>query len=103
MGVMKISSFFNMDELVKSCKTYLTSEQLNAFDLCVLYCEVRDDNTDFDDMRSFLTNLIPNKIDNEILCKVLKEIWISPSKLTKTTQNNQVLKTNLRLKYNDAA
>jgi hypothetical protein len=42
MGVMKISSYFNMDDLVKACKNYLTSDVLNAFDLCVLYCEVRD-------------------------------------------------------------
>jgi hypothetical protein len=64
MGVMKISSYFNIDELVKSCKTYLTSDVLNAFDLCVLYCEVRDESHDFDDMRSFLTKLIPRRMDN---------------------------------------
>lgn len=78
MGVMKISSFFNMDDLVKACKTYLTSDVLNAFDLCILYCDVREESQDFDDMRSFLTRLIPKKMDNTILCKVLKEIWISP-------------------------
>lgn len=65
MGVMKISSFFNVDDLVKACKSYLTSEDhLNAFDLCVLYCEVRDEAHDFDDMRSFLTRLIPLRMDN---------------------------------------
>jgi hypothetical protein len=82
MGVMKISSFFNVDELVKACKSYLISEDhLNAFDLCVLYCEVRDEAHDFDDMRSFLTRLIPLRMDNLILCKVLKEIWIPPTKI----------------------
>jgi hypothetical protein len=64
MGVMKISSYFNMDDLVKACKNYLTSDVLNAFDLCVLYCEVRDESHDFDDMRSFLTRLIPRRMDN---------------------------------------
>jgi len=82
MGVMKISSFFNVDDLVKACKSYLTSEDhLNAFDLCVLYCEVRDEAHDFDDMRSFLTRLIPLRMDNQILCKVLKEIWIPPTRI----------------------
>lgn len=82
MGVMKISSYFNMDDLCKACKNYLTSDVLNAFDLCVLYCEVRDESHDFDDMRSFLTRLIPRRMDNsKILCKVLKEIWIAPVKI----------------------
>ena len=78
MGIMRISSYFNMDELVKSCKRYLKSEKLNAFDLCILYCEVRQDESDFDDMRAFLSNLIPKKMDNRILCRVLKQIWVSP-------------------------
>jgi hypothetical protein len=64
MGVMKISSYFNISDLVKACKRYLTSDFLNAFDLCVLYCEVRDEAHDFDDMRSFLTRLIPKRMDN---------------------------------------
>ena len=81
MGVLRISSYFNMDNLVKACKGYLTSEVLNAFDLCVLYCEVRDESHDFDDMRSFLTRLRPRKMDNQILCKVLREIWIAPTKI----------------------
>jgi hypothetical protein len=55
MGVMKISSYFNMEELVKACKEYLTGKHLSAFDLCHLYCEVRDECDDFDDMRGFLT------------------------------------------------
>lgn len=62
MGIMRISSYFNMDELVKSCKMYLRSGKLNAFDLCILYCEVREE--DFDDMRGFLTSLIPKKMDD---------------------------------------
>lgn len=78
MGIMRISSYFNMDELVKSCKMYLRSGKLNAFDLCILYCEVREGSQDFDEMRSFLTQLIPNKMDNSILCRVLKRIWVSP-------------------------
>lgn len=78
MGIMRISSYFNMDELVKSCKMYLRSGKLNAFDLCILYCEVRENATDFDEMRSFLTQLIPKKMDNRILCRVLKRIWVSP-------------------------
>lgn len=78
MGIMRISSYFNMDELVKSCKMYLRSGKLNAFDLCILYCEVREGSQDFDDMRSFLTGLIPKKMDNRILCRVLKQIWVSP-------------------------
>ena len=78
MGIMRISSYFNMEELVKSCKMYLRSGKLNAFDLCILYCEVRESATDFDEMRSFLTQLIPKKMDNRILCRVLKRIWVSP-------------------------
>jgi len=46
-----------------------------------LYCEVRDEAHDFDDMRSFLTRLIPLRMDNQILCKVLKEIWIPPTRI----------------------
>lgn len=65
MGVMKISSYFNLGDLVKACKAYLTSKgHLNAFDLCTLYCEVRDEAHDFDDMRAFLTRLIPLRMDN---------------------------------------
>ena len=78
MGVMKISSYFNMEDLVKACKNFLTGEHLNAFDLCLLYCEVRSESHDFDDMRAFLTQLIPAKIDNTILCRVLRNIWTTP-------------------------
>jgi hypothetical protein len=42
MGVMKISSYFNISELVKACKQFLMSDALNASNLCSLYCEVRD-------------------------------------------------------------
>lgn len=41
IGIMRIASYFNMDELVKSCKFYMTSDSLTALDLCQLYCEVR--------------------------------------------------------------
>ena len=89
MGVLKISSYFNMDDLVKACKSYLTSDGLNAFDLCVLYCEVRDESHDFDDMRAFLTRLIPRRMDNQILCKVLREIWIAPTKIQQVHANSR--------------
>jgi hypothetical protein len=42
MGVMKISSYFNIDSLVRACKHFLMSDALNASNLCALYCEVRD-------------------------------------------------------------
>ena len=86
MGIMRISSYFNMEELVKSCKHYLKSNKLNAFDLCLLYCEVREGAQDFDDMRGFLTNLIPKKMDNRMLCRVLKEIWVSPRMFNKSLE-----------------
>jgi hypothetical protein len=79
MGVLKISSFLGLDRLTKDCKKYLFNGFLNAFDLCILYCEVRDEMHDFEDMRDFLSSLIPEKVENEILCRVLKEIWISSS------------------------
>ncbi len=28
-------------------------------------------------MREFLSGIIPEKVENEILCRVLKEIWIT--------------------------
>jgi len=34
-------------------------------------------------MRSFLTQLIPKKMDNQILCRVIGQIWISPKELQK--------------------
>lgn len=79
MGVLKISSFLGLDRLTKDCKKYLFNGFLNAFDLCILYCEVRDEMHDFEDMRDFLSSLIPEKVENEILCRVLKEIWITSS------------------------
>lgn len=88
MGVMKISSYFNIDSLVKACKQFLMSDSLNAFDLCMLYCEVRDESHDFDDMRAFLTRLIPRRMDNFLLCKILKEIWIAPVKIQQVFSNN---------------
>ena len=44
MGVLKIASFLNLEKLTKDCKKYLLSGYLNAFDLCILYCEVRDES-----------------------------------------------------------
>lgn len=75
MGVLKIASFLGLEQLTTACRQYLLNGYLNAFDLCILYCEVRDDFADFDEMRSFLASIIPEKIDNGILCRVLKEIW----------------------------
>lgn len=77
MGILKIASFFGMEELNDSCKSFLTSSHLNAFDLCILYCEVREESQDFDEMRAFLTHIIPEKIEIDIICRVLKEIWIN--------------------------
>jgi hypothetical protein len=76
MGVLKIASFLGLERLTKDCKSYLLNGFLNAFDLCILYCEVRECDLDFEDMRCFLTNIIPNKIELDILCRVLKEIWV---------------------------
>ena len=39
-----------------------------------------------------MTNLIPKKMDNRILCRVLKEIWVSPvlhSKQLETVREEQ--------------
>jgi hypothetical protein len=44
MGVLKISSYLGIDGLTKDCKKYLLNGFLNAFDLCILYCEVRDES-----------------------------------------------------------
>mmetsp|Transcript_23485 Transcript_23485/g.23152 ORF Transcript_23485/g.23152 Transcript_23485/m.23152 type:complete len:202 (+) Transcript_23485:359-964(+) len=82
MGVLKISSYFMMDELTVACKDFISNGSLNAFDLCILYCEVREDEYDFDDMKSFLCQIIPSKIDTEIICRVLKEIWMDRSSST---------------------
>lgn len=76
MGIIKLASFLGLDQVTKSCKTYLFSPVLNAFDLCILYCEIRDDATDFEDMRKLLCDIIPEKVDGEILCRVLTEIWV---------------------------
>lgn len=79
MGVLKIGSYLGLEQLISSCRQYLLNGYLNAFDLCILYCEVREECNDFDEMRSFLASIIPDKIDNGILCRVLKEIWQMPS------------------------
>lgn len=54
MGVLKIASFLGLDGLTASCKEYLLNGYFNTFDLCILYCEVREESTDFDEMRQFL-------------------------------------------------
>lgn len=59
MGILRLASFVGMTDIAKSAKSYLVNGFLNAFDLCILYCEVRDDAMDFDDMRSFLSSIIP--------------------------------------------
>jgi hypothetical protein len=76
MGVLKIASYLGLERLKSDCKKHLLSGYLNAFDLCILYCEVRDEEQDFDDMRQFLSSIIPEKVDTEILCRVIKEIWV---------------------------
>lgn len=77
MGVLKIASFLGLDALTKACREYLINGYFNAFDLCILYCEVREEGQDFDEMKKFLSKIIPPKVDNEIICRVLKEIWSS--------------------------
>ena len=78
MGVVRISAFLGLDQLTQACKQYLLNGFLNAFDLCILYCEVRDEAADFEDMRAFLCRIIPDKVDSDILCRVLREIWVTP-------------------------
>ena len=69
IGILRIASFFGMEELMESCKVQLTDPNyLNAYDLCILYCEVRDFTQDFDDMKAFLTNLIPKRLENHMIC-----------------------------------
>ena len=79
MSVLKLSSFLGLERLTSDIKRYLLNGFLNAFDLCILYCEVRDEAHDFEDMRHFLSQIIPDKVETEILCRVLKEIWVAPS------------------------
>jgi hypothetical protein len=84
MGILRIASFFNMEELIEACKAKLTDPSLlNAYDLCILYCEVRDHTQDFDDMKAFLTMLIPKRLENHMICQILKEIWIDNTNLIK--------------------
>lgn len=81
IGILRIASFFGMEDLMEACKSQLTEPgYLNAYDLCILYCEVRDLSQDFDDMKAFLTELIPKRLQNHMICSILKEIWISDSK-----------------------
>eukprot|EP00347_Sterkiella_histriomuscorum_P016229 403353994 len=89
MGVLKIASFLGLDQLTQSCRQYLINGYFNAFDLCILYCEVREENQDFDEMRKFLSKIIPPKVDNEILCRVLKEIWQSNSSRKESYLSNE--------------
>ena len=77
MGVLKIASYLGLERLIKDCKKQLTNGLLNAFDLCILYCEVREESNDFDEMRAFLSQIIPEKVETDIICRVLKEIWVS--------------------------
>lgn len=78
IGILRIASFFGMEDLMEACKLHLTEPNfLTAYDLCILYCEVRDLSQDFDDMKAFFTELIPKRLENHMICKLLKEIWIS--------------------------
>lgn len=40
-------------------------------------------------MRAFLTRLIPKRMDTQLLCKVLREIWIAPVKIQQCHQNSK--------------
>lgn len=76
MGILRISSYFGMEKLVDTCKAQLTDPSiLSASDLCKLFCEVRDQGQDFDDMRAFLTEVIPKRVDNQMVPGILREIW----------------------------
>jgi hypothetical protein len=44
MSVLKLSSFLGLGRLTSDIKRYLLNGYLNAFDLCILYCEVRDES-----------------------------------------------------------
>lgn len=80
MGILRIASFFGMEDLIDACKGQMNDPNyMTAYDLCILYCEVRDLSQDFDDMKSFLTELIPKRIENHMICSILKEIWINQS------------------------
>lgn len=43
MPVLKLASFLGLSRLAEDCKKQLTKGTLNAFDLCILYCEVREE------------------------------------------------------------
>lgn len=63
IGILRIASFFGMVDLMEACKSHLTEPNLlSAYDLCILYCEVRDFSQDFDDMKAFFTELIPKRL-----------------------------------------
>lgn len=89
IGILRIASFFGMVDLMEACKAHLNEPSfLDAYDLCVLYCEVRDFSQDFDDMKAFFTELIPKRLENHMICKILKEIWISPKSSYQATESN---------------
>lgn len=78
MGILRISSYFGMEKLSDTCKAQLTDPAiLSASDLCKLFCEVREQGQDFDDMRAFLTEIIPKRVDNSMIPCLLREIWRS--------------------------
>jgi hypothetical protein len=78
MGVLRIASFLGLEKLIKDCKAYITNDFINAFDLCIMYGESRD----FEEMRAFLSSIIPQRVEPDILCRVLKEIWTPPRMVT---------------------
>lgn len=91
MGILRISSFFGMEKLVETCKIQLTDPNiLNAYDLSLLYCEVRDCSQDFDDMKAFLTSLIPKRVENHMICSILKEIWVQPNAVHQLPESSSV-------------
>ena len=89
IGILRIASFFGMEDLMEACKLHLTEPNfLSAYDLCILYCEVRDFSQDFDDMKAFFTELIPKRLENHMICKILKEIWISSNAASNSDEYN---------------
>ncbi len=58
---------------------------------------------DFEDMRDYLSSLIPEKVENEILCRVLKEIWISQpsSKISEVATDHEDIQVQVEESKNE--
>jgi hypothetical protein len=91
---LRIASFFGMEEPAESAKVKMADPSyLNAYDLCIMYCEVRDYAQDFDDMKLFLTELIPKRLESHMICSILKEIWISPNGTNSSSEDKAAKKS----------